>query len=756
MGEARARIVILAALAVVGCLGRDSQICGDGRVCAAGTICVVALDLCADPAHVAACTPPAIDGDDCVADDIAAGTCQGGVCFPAGCGNGVVDQGEACDDGNTVSGDGCSADCLSNERCDNAIVDRNEQCDCGIDGNMNPDCAGPNSATGGLCRLDCNLHCGDGVVAAGEACDYNAPEQPSCIDLEGEQFDRGLTACSSSCTPFVDIPTCHYVGWRRRDPLSSLPNLVALAPTAAGDGFFLAGGAGRYLHYEPETIFLGELPLAAIWASSAEWAIAVGAAGVIARYEDETWTSGQAAAVDLHDVWGTGPADVYAVGDGGIVVHWDGAVWAEMATPAALPLRGVAGHGDTVYAVGDGGTMLELDGGVWQAVATGTTVDLKAIAATAEMVAAVGDGGLILENRGAGWAPARAATTADLTGVWGGETDGFFAVGDGVILFFDGAVWRWLSVDGGPGAAPEPFIAIEGLDGEELVVLGEDAALTYEGSAWAPALVPTLSDVAALWASGPDDVFAVGTDGVILHHDGLTWALHDSNSAADLLDVWGTALNEVFAVGSGGTILRYDGVAWAPLASPTTGVLTSVWTDGAALLVAGSEGAFEYSGAPGAWSHFAGAGALHALRGFGPDTVWAAGPSGTWYYDGSGWANGMDEQSLILDFTGPSPSQVHAVGKGSWFHDGVGWSHGPFGTAEPFDERALAYTGVAESPTVGVVAVGQDGKIERWDGVVTEQIRGRVQTDLGDVAIAGRVVFMAGKEGTIQTLVFHR
>ncbi|MFA5625200.1 MAG: DUF4215 domain-containing protein, partial [Bradymonadales bacterium] len=35
------------------------------------------------------------------------------------CGNGELDAGEVCDDGNRVSGDGCSADCLSDESCGN-------------------------------------------------------------------------------------------------------------------------------------------------------------------------------------------------------------------------------------------------------------------------------------------------------------------------------------------------------------------------------------------------------------------------------------------------------------------------------------------------------------------------------------------------------------------------------------------------------------------------------------------------------------
>ena len=49
------------------------------------------------------------------------------------CGNSIVETGEVCDDGNNVSGDGCSSDCLSDETCGNAIVDTavGEECDDG-------------------------------------------------------------------------------------------------------------------------------------------------------------------------------------------------------------------------------------------------------------------------------------------------------------------------------------------------------------------------------------------------------------------------------------------------------------------------------------------------------------------------------------------------------------------------------------------------------------------------------------------------
>ena len=40
-----------------------------------------------------------------------------------------MDDKEVCDDGNNIDGDGCSADCTSNERCGNGHLDPGEQCD---------------------------------------------------------------------------------------------------------------------------------------------------------------------------------------------------------------------------------------------------------------------------------------------------------------------------------------------------------------------------------------------------------------------------------------------------------------------------------------------------------------------------------------------------------------------------------------------------------------------------------------------------
>ncbi len=52
-----------------------------------------------------------------------------------GCGNGILDPGEQCDDGNTIDGDGCPATCQFVTECGNGIFEPGEQCD---DGNTVP------------------------------------------------------------------------------------------------------------------------------------------------------------------------------------------------------------------------------------------------------------------------------------------------------------------------------------------------------------------------------------------------------------------------------------------------------------------------------------------------------------------------------------------------------------------------------------------------------------------------------------------
>ena len=117
------------------------------------------------------------DGDGCSANCLS----------DESCGNGIIDPLEQCDDSNHVGGDGCSADCLSDETCGNGVTDTTEACDDG--GHENGD----------GCSADClsDETCGNTVldVAMGEACDDGGR-----IDGDGCSADCALPSCGDDIT----------------------------------------------------------------------------------------------------------------------------------------------------------------------------------------------------------------------------------------------------------------------------------------------------------------------------------------------------------------------------------------------------------------------------------------------------------------------------------------------------------------------------------------------------------------------------
>lgn len=204
-------LVACIVIGLMNCVASNTVPC-EARWCAPGSVC--SPGGCATAAELAACAATS-DGSACATDSLTNGTCTLGVCRPTDCGDGLVGVGEACDDGNHISGDGCSANCVSNESCGNGILDPSEQCD---DANV---------VDGDGCQRDCRVAtCGDAVVDVlfGEVCDDgNTLDADGCaahcrsselcgnrvIDTQvGETCDDGNTLDADGCQHHCQIPRC--------------------------------------------------------------------------------------------------------------------------------------------------------------------------------------------------------------------------------------------------------------------------------------------------------------------------------------------------------------------------------------------------------------------------------------------------------------------------------------------------------------------------------------------------------------------
>jgi cysteine-rich repeat protein len=136
----------------------------------------------------------------------------------ASCGDGQLDPGEACDDGNPLAGDGCSADChvepgftctgspsTCATTCGDGVAGGTEQCD---DGNATP---------GDGCSADCHVElgwgctgepavcatvCGDGHLLGAEACDDgNLSGGDGCSATCAVEPGWACAGSPSVCTP---------------------------------------------------------------------------------------------------------------------------------------------------------------------------------------------------------------------------------------------------------------------------------------------------------------------------------------------------------------------------------------------------------------------------------------------------------------------------------------------------------------------------------------------------------------------------
>lgn len=200
------------------------------------------------------------------------------------------------------------------------------------------------------------------------------------------------------------------------------------------------------------------------------------------------------------------------------------------------------------WAVGARGLLLRSeDGAVWRRAPVPTREDLTGVSGTRnpERVVLVGDRGTLLvsQDRGRSWVAPRLPVRERWTCAWGMDSGDVFVTGPrGLVLrSTDGARWERLSTG-------------------------------------------TAEDLFGLWGSGPDDLWAVGRNGVVLHgvDRGQRWMPSPSGVSQSLLAVSGTGPDDVWVVGRNGLVLTSgdQGQSWTPLSRAGVEDLHAVLLEG--------------------------------------------------------------------------------------------------------------------------------------------------------------------------------
>ena len=126
------------------------------------------------------------------------------------CGDGEVQTGEECDDGNDVDTDTCNNMCQAAPTCGDGMLDPGEACDEGMNGGLfTPSGFSSQRVCAGTSEAAPCTFCGDGVVQAGEDCD------------DGNDVDVGdscpnscqviTTACANAQSATCDMPGTSFV-----------------------------------------------------------------------------------------------------------------------------------------------------------------------------------------------------------------------------------------------------------------------------------------------------------------------------------------------------------------------------------------------------------------------------------------------------------------------------------------------------------------------------------------------------------------
>lgn len=467
---------------------------------------------------------------------------------------------------------------------------------------------------------------------------------------------------------------------------------------------------------------------------------------------------------DLYRLWGFADGTFDAVGEAGTVLHFDGAELTPFDVPTRNDLHGIwASEPSDVYVCGFSGTLLHFDGAHWEAINIPTHEDLYAVwASSSDDVFVAGTGGKIWESSSQGWAETTVAPGQRFRALWGYSHDEVYAAGSRDVLYrFNGNDWSRVLIFDSPEYETE-ILDIWGPTPGTISLLDREGIQWFDGSSWNARLVSD-TNAFGLWGFALDQQVAVSA-GSSTHWIGSTPTRYDTPTREPLYDIWGLSPNDMYAVGRNGVLAHFDGDAWEARNAGGFDNLNDVWTTSTGAIAVGTDGSVLVSSGStwseqtigqgyqlnGVWD--SGTGTSVAVGRYAPDLInWR---QAIVMNPGSAWSDagpvGLAPQ--LFDVWGASSASIYAVG---WAGEILRYNGTDWIVSDPGSGDASFLLSISGSSAANVIAVGRTndrhGLVCRLDGDIwvkttisnTEELRGVwVSND--------NIAFAVGSGGSIE------
>ena len=315
--------------------------------------------------------------------------------------------------------------------------------------------------------------------------------------------------------------------------------------------------------------------------------------------------------------------------------------------------------------------------------------------------------------------------------------------------------WCW--------ASPHPhgrlLFDIWGLDPDDLWAAGEGGTLLHrQGGRWSAEASPTKDGIMQVWGTGRDDLWLV-TDASLFHSQGNGWSpeLNVPGSLdGSLRHIWGSTVDDVWAV-TDNTALHRIGGQWTHVDFPADVTdLKAVWGSDRDHVWAVGRQILQWDGST--WSKVFDyevcdnpALPWSEISGRGNDDVWVTNYAAqcTVHWDGHEWGRAPDTQKLRRLFAIHGTDNVGALNDKDEL---IAWDGNSWQPIMSLDDSAFAVKAVWADGADEIWSVGDGASIKHWQDGVSSNVSpfsAVTWANLNDVHGAGKDVWIVGDDGLI-------